>query len=224
MDDTQRKAADYGTLTAQIGPGLIGVGLGGEAAMHMATQPARDLAEARAEIERLRALLATREVAQEPDAWICTKRLTGDKAVFDIPCTTANKEYVKAHPAHDWKPLYAEPKASALPLPEGWREFAGEVADDTMLNEELRNWAKRLLAAAPLLVGKPTAQQGGATQAAGHEDDIESVIACLGDDAAGLREENPECEIAKNMEIAAATLRSLCRQLDEARKEPDRDR
>lgn len=48
-------------------------------------------------------------VVQEPVAWICTKRLTGDKAVFDIPCTTANYEYVKAHPDHDWAPLYAAP-------------------------------------------------------------------------------------------------------------------
>lgn len=50
-----------------------------------------------------------------------------------------------------------------------------------------------------------------------HEDDIEAVIACLGDDAAGLRDENPEDERADNMDVAAATISSLCKQLDEAR-------
>jgi hypothetical protein len=52
---------------------------------------------------------------------------------------------------------------------------------------------------------------------AGHEDDIEAVIACLGDDAAGLRDENPEDERAENMDVAAATIRSLRKQLDEVR-------
>lgn len=52
---------------------------------------------------------------------------------------------------------------------------------------------------------------------AGHEDDIESVIACLGDDAAAMREENPEDERAANMDVAGATIASLCKQLDEAR-------
>ena len=58
---------------------------------------------------------------------------------------------------------------------------------------------------------------GVETVPAGHEDDIEAVIACLGDDAAGLRDENPEDERADNMDVAAATIRSLCKQLDEAR-------
>ncbi len=55
---------------------------------------------------------------------------------------------------------------------------------------------------------------------ANHEDDIEAVIACLGDDAAGLRDDNPEDERADNMDAAAATIRSLCKQLDELRATP----
>lgn len=58
--------------TAQVGPGLIGVPLGGAAAMRMAQQPARDLADAKAEIERLKADIlkvgAVVKAAQEVDA------------------------------------------------------------------------------------------------------------------------------------------------------------
>ena len=39
--------------------------------------------------------------------------------------------------------------------------------------------------------------------------EIEAVIACLGDDAAALREENPESEVAANMERAAELLSAL---------------
>jgi hypothetical protein len=52
-----------------------------------------------------------------------------------------------------------------------------------------------------------------------HEDDIEAVCACLEDDAAGLRMEVEDDERADTMEEAAATIRSLCKQLDEARSE-----
>ena len=40
-------------------------------------------------------------------------------------------------------------------------------------------------------------------------DEAEAVIACLGDDAAKLREANSECEIAANMEVAADMLERL---------------
>lgn len=40
-------------------------------------------------------------------------------------------------------------------------------------------------------------------------EDIEAVIACLGDDAAQLRDENPEDERADNMDRAATMLREL---------------
>lgn len=40
-------------------------------------------------------------------------------------------------------------------------------------------------------------------------EDIEAVIACLGDDAAQLRDENPENERADNMDRAATMLREL---------------
>lgn len=40
-------------------------------------------------------------------------------------------------------------------------------------------------------------------------EDIEAVIACLGDDAAQLRDDNPEDERADNMDRAAAMLREL---------------
>lgn len=41
-------------LTAQTGPGLIGVPLGGEGAMWMAGEPAREIARLKAELEALR--------------------------------------------------------------------------------------------------------------------------------------------------------------------------
>lgn len=38
---------------------------------------------------------------------------------------------------------------------------------------------------------------------------IAAIVACLGDDAASLREKNPECEIAANMEEAATLIERL---------------
>ena len=43
----------------------------------------------------------------------------------------------------------------------------------------------------------------------GDIDEVEAVVACLGDDAALLRQQNPECEIAANMEAAAQLLEKL---------------
>ena len=40
-------------------------------------------------------------------------------------------------------------------------------------------------------------------------DECEAVIACLGDDAALLRRDNPYCEIAANMEAAATLLQKV---------------
>jgi hypothetical protein len=40
-------------------------------------------------------------------------------------------------------------------------------------------------------------------------DECEAVIACLGDDAALLRRDNPDCEIAANMDAAADRLEKL---------------
>lgn len=47
------------------------------------------------------------------------------------------------------------------------------------------------------------------SEASLRDEDTDAVIACLGDDAAKLREDNPECEIASNMEAAAALLDAL---------------
>lgn len=41
------------------------------------------------------------------------------------------------------------------------------------------------------------------------DDDFDAIVACLGDDAATLREQNPECEIAANMEAAERMLVSM---------------
>ena len=49
-------------------------------------------------------------------------------------------------------------------------------------------------------------------------DECEAVIACLGDDAALLRKENPDCEIAANMDAAADLLEKL-RLTEEGAKE-----
>ena len=40
-------------------------------------------------------------------------------------------------------------------------------------------------------------------------DECEAVMACLGDDAALLRRDNPDCEIAANMDAAADLLEKL---------------
>lgn len=47
------------------------------------------------------------------------------------------------------------------------------------------------------------------SEAALRDEEADAVIACLGDDAAKLREDDPECEIAANMEAAAAMLEAL---------------
>jgi len=47
------------------------------------------------------------------------------------------------------------------------------------------------------------------SEAALRDEEADAVIACLRDDAAKLREDNPECEIAANMEAAAAMLEAL---------------
>ena len=43
------------------------------------------------------------------------------------------------------------------------------------------------------------------------DNEIEAIIACLGDDAATLRDSNPECEMAANMDKAARLLEPLAR-------------
>jgi hypothetical protein len=48
----------------------------------------------------------------------------------------------------------------------------------------------------------PSVGCSGATDS----EELEAVIACLGDDAAALRDENPESEVADNMERAAELL------------------
>lgn len=40
-------------------------------------------------------------------------------------------------------------------------------------------------------------------------EEVEAIIACLGDDAAQLRDKNPDCEIAANMDQAVALIRIL---------------
>jgi hypothetical protein len=46
-----------------------------------------------------------------------------------------------------------------------------------------------------------------------------SVIACLGDDAALLRHDNPHCEIAENMDAAADMLEKMRRALHDVAEE-----
>ncbi len=50
-------------------------------------------------------------------------------------------------------------------------------------------------------------------------DECEAVIACLGDDAALLRHDNPDCEIAANMEAAADMLEKMRRALHDVAEE-----
>jgi hypothetical protein len=46
-------------------------------------------------------------------------------------------------------------------------------------------------------------------------EDLEAVTSCLGDDAAALRDDNPECERAENMEIA----RDMLEEFQKVRQE-----
>jgi hypothetical protein len=50
-------------------------------------------------------------------------------------------------------------------------------------------------------------------------DECEAVIACLGDDAALLRHDNPHCEIAANMDAAADMLEKMRRALHDVAEE-----
>lgn len=51
--------------------------------------------------------------------------------------------------ALDSRMLAAAPSQEGSAVPKAWREFVAEIADDTMLGSALREWAQRLLAAAP---------------------------------------------------------------------------
>lgn len=58
-------------------------------------------------------------------------------------------------------------------------------------------------------------------------DDVEAVQACLRDDAATLRDDNKECEIASNMDAAATLIGRLTEELaaaNEARQKAERER
>ncbi len=51
--------------------------------------------------------------------------------------------------------------------------------------------------------------------------DIETVVTCLEDDAARLLDENPDDEIAHNMQEAAALIHDLQRQIAKMKARPD---
>ena len=55
---------------------------------------------------------------QEPVAWRCTKRIKPaiDPKEFGEPFIASNPEYVKAHPHHDWMPLFLAATAQPAPL------------------------------------------------------------------------------------------------------------
>jgi hypothetical protein len=61
------------------------------------------------EIDAVLSSMGSTQDAREPVAWICTRPLGKGTKPFDLPCMTANPAYVKAHPEHDWKPLYRSP-------------------------------------------------------------------------------------------------------------------
>jgi len=42
----------------------------------------------------------------QPVAWVCTKRIKPDELLPE-PFFASNPAYVKAHPNHNWTPLYA---------------------------------------------------------------------------------------------------------------------
>lgn len=81
------------------------------------------------------------------------------------------------------------------------------------LEEALRNFTDGCslsvdagaIARAALSKPRPNTAEGEALSEADREE-LEAVIACLGDDAATLREQNPECEMAANMDRAAELL------------------
>jgi hypothetical protein len=98
------------------------------------------------------------------------------------------------------RPPAAEPASD--PADHLFAAFGDGPSDDQCADlwrryPSLRDWHKRTFAAAE----QPQEPEQGAP------DDIEAIIACLGDDAATLREESPE--IADNMDAAAAALTRL---------------
>ena len=85
-------------------------------------------------------------------------------------------------------------------------------ADDPMWADHAEISKSTLRHAIAMLAAAPTTEPSKAEQADAPSDDreeIEAVIACLGDDAAQLRDENPEDERADNMDKAADLLGRL---------------
>jgi hypothetical protein len=84
-------------------------------------------------------------------------------------------------------------------------EEALTLADLLLSGANMNRANVELKVRAALSKARPNTAEGEAPSEADRED-LEAVIACLGDDAATLREQNPECEMAANMDRAAELL------------------
>lgn len=69
------------------------------------------------------------QAASQPErgeavAWMCTRRLDGDKGELLSPFVATNRAYVEVHKGHDWIPLYAHPPAADARVAELERQLA----------------------------------------------------------------------------------------------------
>lgn len=97
----KQELADEAALRGMVASAIGNQILGDYIAKHGNPPPIvaeRDALEA--ELEQIK--------AQKPVAWRCTKRIKPalDPKEFSEPFIAINPEYVKAHPHHDWTPLY----------------------------------------------------------------------------------------------------------------------
>lgn len=112
-------------------------------------------------------------------------------------------------------PLYLGPSSAvstrpALPTDDGFTDKAermlAELVDKIMPGLDTGDLlADAVTASRALDAGRSTVEPPGEAV----DEKIEAVIACLGDDAATLRDRNPEDEMATNMDEAARLLSAL---------------
>jgi hypothetical protein len=143
-------------------------------------------------------------VARAPDAYVPIHPRSGPLWANTVPTLESD------HPTHyEMRPVYfaAAPAAPAVApardeLASMTRMFHAACADLGAINEALGldpndGGAAPIIAAIQALQGRPLPE------------DVEIVVSCLGDDAAKLREANPDDEMADNMDEAVRLLNGL---------------
>ncbi|WP_432778161.1 hypothetical protein QZL74_14355 [Burkholderia gladioli pv. alliicola] len=172
---------------------------------------------------RLRALLTSPRAAGLPEGWKLvpiersynmrakaliafntTEKKTNDR---DDALDAAHRAMLDAAPAAPVAELVMQPLTDAA-LREALDDFelVCENNDVRRLTDDEKYVAQEF--ALSLIHGDPSAAQAVAADGVSEDEpsEIEQVIACLGDDAAKLRDANPDDEMADNMDAAARLL------------------